>query len=144
MEIFFYLDRDFSRVWKVSFQNETIETYSGFSQYRSYTLDAEGIWASELQDDITSVIDPAIRNKANRIMKMYPNPTSGVFFIDLHTTSGLKARVELYTGQGKLVFVNEYPNQSTAVINLSNNTKGVYFVKVIDNIGIRFDYLSLE
>ena len=39
LDIYFCLSLDFTKVWKVSLQDETLETYSGFSENHSYTLD---------------------------------------------------------------------------------------------------------
>lgn len=47
-EIYFALKRDFSKVWKVSLADETIETYSGFGRARRMNLDSAGVTASEL------------------------------------------------------------------------------------------------
>ena len=43
------LERDFSKIWKVSIADETIETFSGFGQTRKTALDASGVLASELE-----------------------------------------------------------------------------------------------
>jgi hypothetical protein len=47
-EIYVALKRDFSKVWKVSLVDETVETYSGFGRARRMNLDSAGVTASEL------------------------------------------------------------------------------------------------
>jgi hypothetical protein len=48
-EIYIALRRDFSRVWKVSIADGTIETFSGFGKARKTDLDAAGVLASDLE-----------------------------------------------------------------------------------------------
>lgn len=47
-EVYIALKRDFSKIWKVSIANETIETFSGFGKARKMELDAAGVLASDL------------------------------------------------------------------------------------------------
>jgi hypothetical protein len=48
-EVYIALDRDFTRIWKVSIGDEIIETYAGFDRFESMRLDASGVLASDLQ-----------------------------------------------------------------------------------------------
>ena len=48
-QVYIALRRDFSRIWKVSIADGTIETFSGFGQARTMALDASGVLASELE-----------------------------------------------------------------------------------------------
>jgi hypothetical protein len=48
-QVYLALRRDFSKIWKVSIADGTIETFSGFGRTRTMPLDASGIFASELE-----------------------------------------------------------------------------------------------
>jgi hypothetical protein len=48
-EVYIALDRDFTRIWKASIEDETIETYAGFDRFERVGLDASGVLASDLQ-----------------------------------------------------------------------------------------------
>jgi len=48
-EIYFCLDCDYDRIWKVSIENRSIETYSGFSEYKNMIINDDGILKSELK-----------------------------------------------------------------------------------------------
>jgi hypothetical protein len=48
-EAYIALRRDFERIWKVSIEDETIETYSGFKKILKKRLDSSGIKASDLK-----------------------------------------------------------------------------------------------
>lgn len=47
-EIFICLEGDFRKIWKVSMENQTIETHSGFASFKRKPIPAEGMLASEL------------------------------------------------------------------------------------------------
>jgi penicillin V acylase-like amidase (Ntn superfamily) len=47
-EIYISLERDFYRIWKVSLEDQTIETYLGFKAFRREPLPADGLSADEL------------------------------------------------------------------------------------------------
>ena len=53
-EVYIALRRDFSRIWKVSIADGTIETFSGFGQSRTMPLDASGVLASDLESSGSS------------------------------------------------------------------------------------------
>jgi hypothetical protein len=48
-EVFIALERDFKRIWMVSIEDETIETYSGFGEVRKTHLDSSGVLATDLE-----------------------------------------------------------------------------------------------
>jgi hypothetical protein len=48
-QVYIALKKDFSKIWKVSIADETIEAFSGFGQTRKVALDASGLLASDLE-----------------------------------------------------------------------------------------------
>lgn len=48
-EIYFVIKRRFDKVWKVSLNNHTLETFSGFKINIKIPLDSKGICASNLE-----------------------------------------------------------------------------------------------
>jgi hypothetical protein len=49
-EVYIVLKRDFGKIWKVSIENGTIETFSGFSKARKIELGPVGVLASDLMN----------------------------------------------------------------------------------------------
>lgn len=47
--VYICIDSDFDHIWKVSMDEGTIETYSGFESDRSMRLDDSGITVTELR-----------------------------------------------------------------------------------------------
>ncbi|MEJ2207920.1 MAG: SUMF1/EgtB/PvdO family nonheme iron enzyme [Anaerolineae bacterium] len=48
-QVYIALKKDFGRIWRVSIADQTIETYSGFSQAGKMDLDSGGVMASDLE-----------------------------------------------------------------------------------------------
>lgn len=68
-----------------------------------------------------------LNNSAN--ISIYPNPTTGKITVTGKNISSL----EIYNTLGEKVYVTTYnKNKTTSEINLSNQPKGIYFVKIKD------------
>jgi hypothetical protein len=130
MEIYFCLKRDFSKVWKISLKNDTIETYSGFAIQQSTQLDETGIWSYDLPYIETSIQENDLMDKDNGIVKIYPNPTSGLLNIAFGSIPVKSAIVEVYNTAGKKIFSKSFRNITNAKIYLTGNPKGLYLVKL--------------
>ena len=70
------------------------------------------------------IVESTLKNEVS----IYPNPTTDVFFIDLKSS----ASIVVVNALGQTV-VEQTLNAGKQTINLSNQAKGVYFVKVIQN-----------
>jgi Secretion system C-terminal sorting domain len=63
------------------------------------------------------------------IVKITPNPNNGIFKINLNEVSqGTIAVTDLY---GFTVYKSEFKNQNEFEMNLQDNPKGIYIVKVV-------------
>lgn len=69
-------------------------------------------------------------------IKVYPNPSNGIFRVELNNSEGLK-KINIFDSTGKLV-KNARTHYSTFEINLTNNSKGIYLLKVFYN-GITYE-----
>jgi hypothetical protein len=47
-EVYLCLENNFDRIWKLSINSQTIETYRGFQSHRRLTLYADGLLTAEL------------------------------------------------------------------------------------------------
>lgn len=124
MEIYFCLKRDFSKVWKISLNDEIIGTYSGFAVQRSTKLDETGIWSYDLQSIVTSI------QEDQRIVKIYPNPAPGLLNIAFNSVPVKKAIIEVYNTEGRKIFSKSFRNIKHSTIDLTGNPKGLYLVKL--------------
>ena len=60
-------------------------------------------------------------------VKLYPNPTSGVFTVELNTTSAKTIEVTDVTGR---VVMTNTSNNEVVNVNINNLSNGIYYVKV--------------
>lgn len=49
-EIYICLEKNFEKIWKVSLENQTIETYRGFASFKRQPIPVEGVLAPELAE----------------------------------------------------------------------------------------------
>jgi hypothetical protein len=77
--------------------------------------------------DCDSVVGISKFNIKNSTFQLYPNPNNGEFTI---TTKELgKAKLEIYNVAGQLIFSKSLHQQEEKV-NLKNQPKGLYLIKV--------------
>lgn len=71
----------------------------------------------------------------NDVFSIYPNPNSGIFHIKLENRVK-EINIEVYNLIGEVVFSIKEPNTRTISVDLKNQPKGIYIVKIISEIGI--------
>ena len=74
-------------------------------------------------DDATSIYNAADQNK----LKIYPNPTTGVLFLDVLDNSMKISEIEIINITGMTVY---HKAESKEQVDVSGFAKGLYFVKV--------------
>ena len=79
------------------------------------------------KDTLYNHVDEII-NKS--IYKIYPNPSKGIFVIDnLNKTT----TIEIFNLTGEILYSNHHLHRQTSIlIDLSNQQKGIYFAKIQD------------
>jgi chitinase len=79
-----------------------------------------------------SAVHEVEKNKVS--FEAYPNPTNGQIHIYIDNSDG-KNEVKVYNAVGQLVF-NETTAAELSHVDLSNHTKGIYFISVTNSYGI--------
>jgi trimeric autotransporter adhesin len=80
-------------------------------------------------DICTGIDEPT----ANIDMAIYPNPNSGIFYLEIKGLGGRDVTAEVYSMEGKQVWMTQsqnVPAEYRTEINLSDMSRGVYLVKV--------------
>jgi alpha-tubulin suppressor-like RCC1 family protein len=67
---------------------------------------------------------------------VYPNPSQGLFTLQINGTHPEIDNLEIYTLLGELVY-SEKPNGSVITVDLSKRSKGVYFYRIKSNKQIK-------
>ena len=78
------------------------------------------------------IILPTPENDAEPLVKIYPNPTTGHFTLELlNTDQNTEANVWIYGMQGGLIHHDTFATQYTTSFDLSGRQAGVYYVRVM-------------
>jgi len=80
-------------------------------------------------------------NTASEI-QVYPNPAND--YIAISNNSISKFKTEIYSVDGKLLKQNSYNNAANNIVDISDLSRGVYMLKVIDNIGVSTSRIVIE
>jgi hypothetical protein len=92
--------------------------------------DCGGVWKRPINEMNVGISES---NKNNVHYKIYPNPNTGKFKIEIPPESTNKINVEIYSLLGEKIFEKSDLNQpGSNEIDISEFPKGIYFVKVRD------------
>ncbi|MGE0560328.1 MAG: T9SS type A sorting domain-containing protein [Flavobacteriales bacterium] len=80
------------------------------------------------KEDLKSSINNSLNDK---IVKIYPNPTSSIIKI-LANNSNIN-KVEVFDVRGQLIFENNYNVESNINVDISSSPNGIYFVKITND-----------
>ncbi len=86
-----------------------------------------------LESDIVLAAEDFNFNPAKRQISLYPNPSSGKFFIDLHKLPVSDLKVVVFNSKGQLISNYKENNMSNPEIDLTGQGKGIYYIKMISN-----------
>ena len=107
----------------------------------TFRFDSDGtITKDGWSANISCVNTVGVNNLNSKEVKIYPNPTNGLFTV---VTEENDSRIEIYSVNGKLVYLEQASSLQTQV-NLSNLTKGIYFIKVSSKKGIANSKIVLQ
>lgn len=133
----------------VYYKNNTLNTWINYSQglptisnitdfmifndgnYKNSVLRVSyygrGVWETPLYNPITGIEE---KEKASSNFEIFPNPSMGIFTI---LSTGYQ-RMEIYNLAGELISASMLLNE-TMKIDLSKQSKGIYFLKAISDDG---------
>lgn len=101
-------------------------TYTSVGTY-TVTLTATNSCNSDTSAQIITIVSIGINNNVLNTLSVYPNPSNGVFTLDLGITT--EAIIEVYNVIGAKVFGKEI-NAQISSVDLSGFDAGVYVLKV--------------
>ncbi|TVR43507.1 MAG: T9SS C-terminal target domain-containing protein, partial [Bacteroidia bacterium] len=106
------------------------------AQFRAY-IDPLGVFcyyfdtvvASE--EIILSIDEPVGLFRPGSFFKVYPNPTEGVFTLELETLEeGVSIRAEIFGLLGGRIYHDELPHQRLHTLDLTGHQPGLYIIRV--------------
>jgi hypothetical protein len=75
-------------------------------------------------------------NYTQQTIRIYPNPGNGVFIIDASGFDKKMIEVELYNVLGELLYKRTQKLENVIDMNISNQPKGIYFIKLSDGMKV--------
>jgi hypothetical protein len=75
-----------------------------------------------------------VSEETNSAIKIYPNPVESVLAIQFINNKEMKRKISIYDASGRLS-ITQTSSQSFTQINVSRLNSGVYFVKIVDEVG---------
>ncbi|MBN1969344.1 MAG: T9SS type A sorting domain-containing protein [Candidatus Delongbacteria bacterium] len=128
--IYIVLNRDFSKIWKISLTSSTIETYSGFENFWSTSLDDDGISSNTL----LSLTDLNEQLPAKSKLSVYPNPFNPTTTVKYELTNSSNVLISIFDSNGSIVkkFNEGFKSigKHEITLNCSDFTSGVYYLKL--------------
>jgi photosystem II stability/assembly factor-like uncharacterized protein len=119
---------DYGQTWNsMTFPYE----YAGWGVYAFDTANvylvgqSQSIIKSGIGGVVTSYENTSFHE--NKSFKLFPNPSDGVFYIE--NSLSADTHIEVYDIAGRLVYQNSF-NNKIIDLNLSNNSSGLYLVKL--------------
>lgn len=137
-----------NHIWQPSGNTGSTETVTSNGQYIVTATDGNNCTNSDtvlvIFEDCASIDE--LGGLAS--LDVFPNPSNGYFTVQLSAIDGVEIKgVEILTLDGKLI-ASEYVDQNTSFYNnefdLSSESRGVYFFKVITTEGSRVEKLIIE
>jgi hypothetical protein len=64
---------------------------------------------------------------------LYPNPTSGTITITTNVTLNSEVIVEVYSTEGKLLFIENNQQTPVIILDLASEPVGTYFIRLTMN-----------
>ncbi|MCH8318949.1 MAG: T9SS type A sorting domain-containing protein [Bacteroidetes bacterium] len=122
-------------IWTYQYANINGGTFGGQQVYIAFNHNANDMNALLLDNflvDNCPTVGIAKETFINNLVSIYPNPSSGVFFLKTNLKNANELNVSVYDILGKIVYSKEYKQAQNNIykIDLSNNPKGIYFVRI--------------
>jgi hypothetical protein len=99
------------------------------SKFHAYIADCNNTFTQKINTEKTAVLS---ENVKINLVKLYPNPNTGIFRIDLGFDNKNEIAIRIYDAQGKVVY-NSNTKGATSDVSLPNLTDGLYIVKLQGN-----------
>lgn len=89
--------------------------------------------------------DIGLVEQVSNQFNVYPNPTTGVFFIESLGATAKDMKIEVYSVNGQLLKTNKFAGYNeTNTVDLTDLAKGVYNVKVFTEYGVEVHRITKQ
>ena len=107
-----------------------VHTYTAANNYDVVLTATNNLCGSN--DSIQTIgITTSVFNLDNEgFIRIFPNPTSGIVFLDSENINSNQILIEIVSINGQLVYKKEYSSLINEQIDLSGQVSGIYFIKI--------------
>jgi hypothetical protein len=88
-------------------------------------------YVEPISDPITGFYDIPEKLKHTNPLRVYPNPSDGLFYLDFGHEQSPDCMVLVYNNMGQKVFQKEYHSDYRIGVDLSGQKSGVYVIEII-------------
>jgi len=106
--------------------------------------DASDKWSLVTSDNFTVSIISAIENTYEKTFDIYPNPTSGLIRIESDSEFSLECALEVYDYYGRIVMLKQLKKENNQEIDLSQLSKGIYYMRIKDKSNYLYQKVLLK
>ena len=104
--------------------------------YTGWSSDMHNSFAVYYVDDVSLVkcdtLSSIVGNKSDFSLKVYPNPSGGVYYIELK--DDIVANINIFDALGNLVYQKTGFRNKDSPINISSSADGIYLLKISADI----------
>ncbi|MHC1703192.1 MAG: T9SS type A sorting domain-containing protein [Tenuifilaceae bacterium] len=126
-------------LWNDGSSNQTLMVDGATFNPGDYTYWAEVTNAAGCIARDTAILNvswpTSIETEKDWSVTIFPNPTNGEFKLNLTGLKSNKVEITIHNSSGMIVFKKEYKTSSNELhelINVGNNSKGIYLVRISD------------
>jgi hypothetical protein len=135
-----------SYMWSTGDTTQMITPTSANTQYVVTVMDANGCSATDTVNVTVTVcvgINEAAQN--NAIISFYPNPNDGQFKLQIENVTALNSTIEVVSLNGQVVFTENLNINGSLSKDINLNVeKGLYFVRLINDNGVKVEKLIIK
>ena len=95
--------------------------------------------ADDIADPSTGIGDELVLNS----VKLYPNPSNGLFTLELNNSNNEEFIVEIYNVIGKIVYTAKISDNLTD-INITEMSAGIYYVSINNGVNRKVSKIMIQ
>jgi hypothetical protein len=98
--------------------------------YNSDYSETRSGWKAEIISEIEAEISTGISQSIIKELRIYPNPSSGIFNVEIPDLDNKQLTIKVYNILGSLIYTNKITGGEKQQINMSNKAAGIYFLSI--------------
>ena len=99
---------------------------------------------TDINEVVTLSINTGIDDVDFELIKIYPNPSKGIFYFEANNHLNTNLIVKIIDVNGQVIYANYQITKTIEKIDLSNYAKGIYFIQVRSDKYFKTEKLIIE